>query len=183
MRRTAVFRFSKMQWCLFVILLIASPLFSQETLPFGFRTINLGTDIETVKEQLKAEPYFRYRGDPDVSILDTPNRTLIETMGNGYIDEGAFQFSEDRLFSIILDLDQERIDYYSVYKHLRKKYGDPKKLNPSRVVWENEQVRMSLEKPLSIKYMDAQRFNEMLESSRRGKAYQELSLSEFLEEL
>ncbi|HEC61242.1 MAG TPA: hypothetical protein ENI27_03195, partial [bacterium] len=146
---------------LFLLLVLAFSLFSQSAgpaavpaLPKGFRTIELGLSMSMVKERLLADPLYAYRGDPDVSFLPAGEQSLIECNGNSYLKRAFFQFHEDRLYIIILSLEQEKIDYYTLYKTLIGKYGDADTLNPSAVVWSSAKVRFSLEKPLMVKYID-----------------------------
>jgi hypothetical protein len=51
---------------------------STQALPMGFRSISLGMDLDQVKQALKGDALFRYRGDPDVSFLPQTSQYLIE---------------------------------------------------------------------------------------------------------
>ena len=75
--------------------------------PQGFRGIELGMELERVKELLREDPCFDYRGDPDVSFLPQTFQTLIECTGNSYIERAFFQFHEKRLAIMILVLDRK----------------------------------------------------------------------------
>ncbi len=127
---------------------------SSQTLPDGFMSITLGMDINSVKEELKENSYFNYRGDPDVSMLMTRNQQLIECSGFSFIEKAYFQFYEGKLFIITLVLNKDRIDYYTMYISFEKKYNKAARIDPKGAYWENSQVNLSLEKPLTIKYMD-----------------------------
>ena len=127
----------------------------------GFGLIQLGMTMEEVKEKLKEEPHFNFRGDPDVTMLQRPNESLIETPGYYYVNRAFFQFHEDRLHTIIMLLDTRRIDHYSLFTTFSRSYGPPNDLSPQRSVWEDEITALTLERPLRIKYMDKETYNRI----------------------
>ncbi len=152
-----------------------------ESLPPGFRGIVLGMEMEGVKEELERDVYFNYRGEPDVSMLARPATALIEVEGSIYIERAFFQFDGEILYTIIINLNRRELDYYSLYTHLTGKYGEPDSLDPDKAVWENDEVRMSLERPLSVKYIDLEVFERIRSSSRIEESYRAASRKEFLE--
>lgn len=152
-------------------------------IPRGFDTIELGTSREDVQELLESSSYFRYRGDPDVSLLPVGNRSVIETEGRSFIDRAFFQFSAEALYIIILQLNQVRMDHYSVYQTLTEKYGEPLRVSPGEIVWQWEEVTLSLERPLTVKYVDRPVFEELRGQARAEQSLRELSRDQFLEDL
>ena len=156
---------------------------SVEEIPLGFRSLKLGLNIEEVKEILYIDPYFDYRGDPDVSLLPQENQSLIECSGNLYIERSYMQFYDERLFIIILELNEIQLDYYTIFSTLSAKYGEPTYLNPLEVVWIFEEVKMSLEKPLSLKYLDRVIFEKLNQAGSNIDNLMELSKEAFLDEL
>ena len=94
-------RFTGTRLLLALLLLVASlvPVSAQaaaptpQPLPLGFRTVTLGMGLDQVKAALKADPLFRYRGDPDVSFLPQTSQYLIECEGNSYLRRAYFQFA------------------------------------------------------------------------------------------
>lgn len=151
-------------------------------LPSGYRAISLGMDFEAVKEALKEDSIFGFRGDRDISLLPGKNRSLIETNGSLNIKRAWFQFYEEKLYIIIIQMDTDKIDYYSIYSALCEKYGEPNEIDPKRAIWKNENISMILERPLAIKYMDLNVFNELLEKSQTDKAYSDIFREEFINE-
>lgn len=149
--------------------------------PDSYRGIRLGMSLDEVKEVLKTEPVFGYRGERDVSMVPNPDRTLIETFGTGYIKKAWFQFSGDKLYIMTVVLDSAKIDYYSMYQSLAKKYGEPGSLSPRKAQWDSDTVRLSLEKPLSVKYIDSVIYDSLLNESRAGTDYEELLQESFIE--
>lgn len=149
-------------------------------LPAGYREISLGMNMDAVKEALLKDPIFGYRGERDISLLPGKNRSLIETRGSSNIKRAWFQFYEDNLYIIIIQMDTDKIDYYSMYSALTSKYGEPLNIDPKRAIWKNETVSMILERPLAIKYIDLKVFNELLEKSQTDKAYSDILREEFI---
>lgn len=167
--------------CIVVILLAVSPVYAGDTpLPDTYRSLTLGMDVDSVKEQLKKDGLFGYRGDRDVSLLHSENRVLIETAGPSFIARSWFQFHEDRLYVMIFRLNTERIDYYSVYTSLVGKYGEPDSLDPRRALWADERVTLTLERPLTVKYVDNTVFAELVESDTTSRAMSDVLREEFL---
>lgn len=166
-----------------MLLLLVVPIFSQNiTLPEGYRSIIIGSTIDVVKEQLESDGYFNYRGDPDVSMLLADNQTLIECNGIKHIDRAFFQFYNGKLYTITLILDRQEVDYHSVFSHFSEKYGKHNSLSPERVVWENSDIRITIEKPLTIKYIGLNQYSELVEKDTTEKAIQEQLLEEFINE-
>ncbi|MCL2293385.1 MAG: hypothetical protein FWC36_00735 [Spirochaetes bacterium] len=136
------------------------------TLPTGFMNINLGMSMAEVRQELAENPYFDYRGEPDVSMLLTRNQHLIETAGRSFIRKAYFQFYEDRLFIITLVLNPERIDFFTMYTNFEERFDRPIRIDPSGAFWENNEVSLSIERPVTIKYMD-RRVLDRLAAERR----------------
>lgn len=149
-------------------------------LPTSFRGIALGMDLESVKENLMADSIFGYRGDRDISLLTVPNRSSIETLGSSFISRAWFQFYEESLYTISLKLNTDKIDYYSIYSHFVKKYGEPLDINPKRAIWENENTRITIERPLSVKYLDLKIFNSLLDTAQIEKTKSEQNRENFI---
>lgn len=137
-----------------------------KTLPQGYRSIKLGMSVEETKKALKADSLFGYRGERDVSLLPGENRMLIETSSDGYLERCWFQFYEDKLYTIILNFNPEKMDFYSIFNRLLSKYGEPENLSPEIVRWQDERVLLSLERPISVKYIDREVFDKLADMSR-----------------
>jgi len=167
----------------------AAPVFAQaappaaKPLPVGFRGITLGMGLDQVKQLLKAEPLVRYRGDPDVSFLPQTSQYLIECEGNSYLRRAYFQFADSRLFIMILVLDTRTLDHFSLYSALSAKYGQPASLSPQEVVWQSGPVRFSLERPLTVKYIDNTTFSALLSKGGAQKDLDQISRDKFIEQL
>jgi len=150
-------------------------------LPTEYRSIRLGMDIDAVKEALKQDAVFGYRGERDVSLLPTENRSLIESAGSYFISRSWFQFYKDNLYTMIFKLNTDTVDYYSIYSKFCEKYGEPASINPQRAVWEDEHTRIVIERPLIVKYIDLTVFNELISQSTTEKAAAETNRQNFID--
>lgn len=171
-----------------LLLLLLMPAFgdsasqSAKPLPGGFRQIMLGMELEQVKQALGTDPLFRYRGDPDVSFLPQSSQSLIECGGTTWIRRAYFQFADSRLYIMILVLDPQMLDHYSLFSALSSKYGEPASLSPQETVWESDAVRFSLERPLTVKYIDRKTFAALQEKGGGPQDLEALSREKFIEQ-
>ncbi len=149
-------------------------------LPRGFRGIELGMSLEEVKGLLRQDPLFDYRGDADVSLLPLARQTLIECPGTAFLERAYLQFEGDRLFVLILDMDPKRLDWYTLYSSLSAKYGDAARISPADAVWISDGVRLSLEKPLTVKYIDRPVFERLRDQGKAEETLRDLSRERFL---
>ena len=162
--------------------------FTKEPLPNGYKSIQLGMGIDNTKDALIKDTDFGYHGDRDVSLLPGENRVLIETdaergLGSNFLTRCWFQFSNDSLYIITINMNKERIDYYTVFTTLREKYGEPDNITPQAATWKNDSVTMSLEKPLTLKYIDNEVFKSLQNSSNISPAAREHTQKMFLDKL
>lgn len=153
-----------------------------QPLPRGFRSISLGMGLDQVKQALKSDPLFLYRGDPDVSFLPQTRQYLIECAGATFLRRAYFQFSDSRLYIMILMLDPQKLDHFSLYSAFTAKYGGPSSLNPQETVWQSDAVRFSLERPLTVKYIDRALFAAGLEAGKAPNDLEQLSKEKFIEQ-
>ena len=164
--------------------LLAFPIFS---LPNGYSSAKLGMDIDSLKEALKNDHQFGYRGDRDVSLSPSDGQFLIETDGSqfgfSFLERCWFQFAQDKLYIITLNLDRNKVDHYSVFSKLCEKYGNPDEISPKKSVWRDDNVVLSLEKPLTLKYVDAKVFDSKKDSSNVEKTTAEKARDDFLDSL
>jgi hypothetical protein len=141
--------------------------------PGSFRGISLGMTVDQVKAILLQDALYRYRGDPDVSFLPSSGESLIECEGSSYLDRAYFQFAGGALYVFILVLDPTKLDHYSLFTAFNAKYGPPTSFDPREAVWQSEALRFSLERPLTVKYIDRRVFDGQV---ARGAAQQDLEM-------
>jgi len=156
---------------------------TNKSLPDGYRNIHLGMSLEDTKEALTNDSFFGYRGNRDVSLLPSENKSLIETVGSTWLNHSWFQFYKEKLYTITLNFNPDELDYHSLFTTLSKKYGDPNTLSPEKTIWQNESIQLVLEQPCSIKYIDLQVFNSLIDESTTQKSALEIVRQNLLDEL
>jgi hypothetical protein len=157
--------------------------------PRSFRGIFLGMDLEALQEAIRRDGSFNFREDRDVSFLPSDReQTLVETQGFGFIRRAFFQLRYGEVFIMSFTLDTSLVDHYSVFTAFVKRYGDPASLNPREAVWETDTTRVSIERPLTVKYIDKYNFDmfklspeEILVDPSASGARELLNRNEFLE--
>ncbi|THB62749.1 MAG: hypothetical protein D6B26_06910 [Spirochaetaceae bacterium] len=166
-----------------LFLLLSFSVFPQSFAPpRGFAGIEIGMSFDQVDQLLRSSGFFYYRGPDDVSFSPGRERRVMEVEGGQYISRGILQFIEERLFSLTLVLNQDMVDHYTIYTTLTERYGEPVEFNPQRIVWSDSQVRLTLERPLTIQYLDEPLFNRIREQSNAGESLKEVSRQMFLEQ-
>jgi len=179
---------SKKNNCFLAILFILTFSLFSEDLPRGYKGIFLGMSLEETKENLVKDSDFGYHGERDVSLIPHSSKILIETdaekgLGSNFLTRCWFQFYDDKLFIITININPQKMDYYSIFKKLSEKYGDPTSFSPDSAVWKNEEVTMSLEKPLTLKYIDNRTFEQTQNYSDIQASPTEITREMFLDEL
>lgn len=154
---------------------------SQE-LPRVFRKLTLGMGLDELKNALLDDGLFAFRGDSDVSFLPIKEENLVETTGLSFIRRAFFQLREGKVFIMAFSMDTSMTDYYSVFTTFIKKYGEPKSLNPHEAVWENGATRVSIERPLTVKYIDLEVFNAILDGAKTEETAEVTRRRMFLDE-
>ncbi len=153
---------------------------AQDAVPREFRGIALGMGMEEVQKLLMGDGLFHYRGEPDVSLLPRPNESIIEVSGLSYIRRAFFQFYEGRLFVMIFAMNEAKMDHYSIFTTLSGKYGKPVMLSPNESVWQDGATRLSVERPLAVKYIDLETFNAIKAAGLAQENAEEMLRSDFL---
>lgn len=156
--------------------------------PNGYKSVKLGMSLEETKEELVKDSDFGFRGERDVSLLPSANKELIETdsstaLGSNFLERCWFQFYNDELYIITININRNKIDYYSIFTTLCEKYGEPTSLSPQSATWKTNDVTMSLEKPLTLKYIENNIFKETQNYSNINLSATEITQKMFLDEL
>jgi hypothetical protein len=136
-----------------------------QELPRSFRELSLGMSLDELKEKLIMDTYFNFRGDRDVSFLPIREQSLVETTGPSFISRAFFQLRDGNVFIMSFSLNTNIIDHYSVFMQFVDKYGEPTYLDPGISVWETEETRVAIERPLTVKYIDKVVFNDIVNES------------------
>jgi hypothetical protein len=138
--------------------------------------------LDELKEALAGDGLFAFRGDRDVSFLPVKEENLVETAGLSFIRRAFFQLRDGKVFIMAFSLDPAMVDHYSVFTALREKYGDPGSLDPRQAVWENGETRVSIERPLTVKYIDMEVFNRIVGESEAEESSRVFLRQRFLDE-
>jgi hypothetical protein len=136
-----------------------------EELPRMYRDFGLGMNLDDLKQRLTSDGLFRFRGDRDVSWLPQRDQSLVETTGSSFIKRAYFQLRDGNVFIMAFSLNTVLIDHYSMFTRFVEKYGEPDYLDPHQAVWENEDTRLAIERPLTVKYIDKRVFNDIIDES------------------
>jgi hypothetical protein len=155
---------------------------SDGTLPRVFRGLALGMSLEDLKAALLTDSLFNFRGNRDVSFLPARDQSLVETTGSSFIKRAFFQLRDGSLFIMAFSLNTAVMDHYTLFTQLSEKYGPPGFLDPSAAVWENEDTRIALERPLTVKYIDKRVFDDIIAESGLGESEQVRRREEFINE-
>jgi len=153
-----------------------------KALPRQFREISLGMSLDNLKDALLQDKLFNFRGDRDVSFLPAREESLVETTGSSFVRRAFFQLRDGLLFIMSFTLDTNLLDHYSMFTNLVEKYGQPSYLDPKESVWETEDTRITLERPLTIKYVDKKVFNDIISESALIQSRRVRERQEFLDE-
>lgn len=137
-------------------------------------------DRDSAIAALKKDSLFNYRGPEDLSLLPSPNQSLIEVTGLSFVKRAFFQFYEGKLWTMILELNPDKVDHYSIYTSLVVKYGEPALLDPKESRWEDKSTRMALERPLTLRYMDMVVYAKISAGESAKVSTQELDRQGFL---
>lgn len=153
-----------------------------EAPPRQFRKLFLGQKLDDLKTALMKDGLFSFRGDRDVSFLPVREQTLVETTGLSFVRRAFFQLADGAVYIMSFSLDTRLIDHYSVFTSFVKKYGEPESLTPSEAVWESDDTRVSIERPLSVKYIDKKVFDRLNEESKAQENLELQNREDFLGE-
>jgi hypothetical protein len=155
---------------------------SEKALPRQFRELSLGMGLDNLKEVLLKDKLFNFRGDRDVSFIPAREESLVETTGSSFVRRAFFQLRDGVLFIMSFTIDPGLLDHYSMFTNLVEKYGQPSFLDPREAVWETEDTRITLERPLTIKYVDKKVFNDIISESALIQSRRVRERQEFLDE-
>jgi len=155
---------------------------AENALPRQFRELTLGMSLDELKSALQRDTLFNFRGDRDVSFLPAREESLVEVSGSSFIRRAFFQLRDGAVFIMAFTLNTDMMDHYSVFTGLVEKYGQPTRLNPRESVWESDDVYVAIERPLTVKYIDKNVFNDIINESDLIQSHRIRQRQEFLDE-
>ena len=151
-------------------------------LPRQFRQFTLGMNLDDLKNSLLKDDIINFRGDRDVSFLPAREQSLVETTGSSFIKRAFFQLRDSSVFIMAFTLNTAIVDHYSIFTQFLEKYGEPSYLDPRISVWETEETRVAIERPLTVKYIDKKVFDDIVNESGLVESGQVRMRQDFLNE-
>ena len=151
-----------------------------EDVPRQFRELFLGQTMDALQAALVKDGLFRFRGERDVSFLPVRDETLVETTGLSFVRRAYFQLNDGAVYIMSFTLDTRLMDHYSVFTSFVRKYGEPVSLSPQEAVWESDDTRVSIERPLTVKYVDKTVFSRLVEDAETQQGQGIIAREEFL---
>jgi hypothetical protein len=149
-------------------------------LPRAFRELTLGMSLDELRAALEADNAFVFRGDRDVSFLPRSNQNLVDSAGFDFIKRAFFQLQDEKVFVMSFTLNPDKVDHYSVFTRFTEKYGQPDYLDPKQSEWENDDTRIYIERPLTVKYIDKTVFDRIVDESRTAESNSLIQKQNFL---
>ena len=151
-------------------------------LPRQFREIALGMSLDDLSDALQRDAMFNFRGDRDVSFIPIREESLVETTGSSFVRRAFFQLRDGELFIMSFTLNTDLMDHHSMFTHLVGRHGQPAYLNPREAVWDDGNTRISLERPLTVRYIDRAVFDDIISESMVIDSRRVHERQEFLDE-
>jgi len=151
-------------------------------LPRQFREIALGMSLDSLRDALQRDSMFNFRGERDVSFIPIREESLVETTGSSFIRRAFFQLRDGELFIMSFTLNTDLMDHHSMFTRFIERYGQPTYLNPREAVWEDGNTRISLERPLTVRYIDMVVFDDIVSESSLVESRRVHEFQEFLDE-
>ena len=149
---------------LLIIINFVSFIYGIEPLSEGYKDIKLGITQDEAKNILKQSRDFNLKREEILTIRLEPDTEILSTEGFGFINFAYFHFHQDKLFQILLKIDKNRIGYYLLLKKMSTRFGSPSKFSPKRATWQNDKVRIAIEKPCTIKYIYLPIWNNLVKN-------------------
>lgn len=166
-----------------VLLFITFFLNCIEPLSDGYKDIKLGMSKENVQSILEKSIEFNFKREEILTFRLEPDTEIISTEGLNYIINAYFHFSHDKLFQIILKLDESKIGYYYLLKKFTERFGKSTELSPARSIWDNDKIRLIIEKPCTVKYIYLPIWNGLLKSDNTSDNLIDLNREKFIDGL
>lgn len=172
-----------------VCFLITSMLIFADELPNGYKTYSFGMSMDEVKSTIKDDNLLQNVREEILSLRIEPDKQILTVYGDrkngGYVEKAYFHFNDNKLFHIYLQLSSTKVGYYSLLKRMTEKYGNASNLKPEKANWENDSVRIQIEKPCILKYTDVKTWNSLssTEEEMEARKNEKIQREKFLEDL
>ena len=123
----------------------------------GFKNITLGaTRQDTINAILSDNtmtlPKQYMTGNVDLSAEESATFLALEE--NKFYKSGYFVFKNDALYSITINFQPNQVDFLELLSALNAKYTKGAFINANTVAWQNGDIKIILERPSVVKYID-----------------------------
>ncbi len=123
----------------------------------GFKNITLGATREDTINAILSDntmtlPKQYMTGTVDLNAEESATFLALEE--NKFYKSGYFIFKDNALYSITIYFQPNQVDFLELLSALNAKYTKGSFLNANTVAWQNGNIRIILERPSIIKYIN-----------------------------
>lgn len=123
----------------------------------GFKDIQLGSTRYDVINAILSDntmilPKKYMTGSVDIAAEESATFLALEE--NKFYKSGYFIFKNDSLYSITIHFQPNQVDFLELLSALNSKYSKGAFLDANTVAWQNGNMRMILERPSIVKYIN-----------------------------
>ncbi|MEI0525044.1 hypothetical protein R4K54_03865 [Brachyspira murdochii] len=123
----------------------------------GFKNIKLGATREDTINAILGDntmtlPKQYMTGTVDLSAEESADFLALEE--NKFYKSGYFVFKDDSLYSITINFQPNQVDFLEILSALNAKYTKGSFLDANTVAWQNGDIRIILERPSVVKYLN-----------------------------
>ncbi|WP_028330140.1 hypothetical protein [Brachyspira alvinipulli] len=123
----------------------------------GFKNITLGASRQDTIDAILSDntmtlPKQYMTGTVDLSAEESA--TFIALEENKFYKSGYFIFKDDALYSITINFQPNQVDFLELLSALNAKYTKGAFLDANTVAWQNGDIRIILERPSVVKYIN-----------------------------
>lgn len=123
----------------------------------GFKDIQLGSTRDDVINAILSDntmilPKKYMTGSVDIAAEESATFLALEE--NKFYKSGYFIFKNDSLYSITIHFQPNQVDFLELLSALNSKYSKGAFLDANTVAWQNVNMRMILERPSIVKYIN-----------------------------
>lgn len=139
---------------------------TQNRLSTGYRGVLLGMSLKKVREILKKDRLLEIDIRTDFGDLDEEPYHVLRARNVPYIKSVYYQFGttqsvKRKLFAIIIHFNKRYNSFHMLYNKMKKKYGEAKLLTPRMAIWENTKVKIMINSPSTVKFIDLKLYKLM----------------------
>ena len=138
----------------------------------GFKDINLGATREDTINAILSDrtmilPRKYMTGSVDITAEESATFLALEE--NRFYRSGYFIFKDDSLYSITIYFQPNQVDFLELLSALNSKYSKGAFLDANTVAWQNGNMRIILERPSIVKYINMNNITTTSETRIREK--------------